>query len=169
MRFLLFAFIILSFQSLQSQNTALPSASAKQVNSTPELNRTELVTFAKQYLGIPYRKDSYDPEKGFDCSGFVYYIFKKFNVTVPRSSSAYKSFGIALKPDKFKMGDILVFYGYKDSSHIGHVGIICEPNGMKSRFIHCSSGKAYGVTISSLDSKGYKRRFYKCIDAIKQP
>jgi len=78
----------------------------------------------------------------------------------------YKSIGKTLKPNEFKVGDILVFYGYNDSSVIGHVGIICEANGMKSRFIHSSSGKDYGVTISNLDSKGYHRRFYKCINVL---
>lgn len=93
-------------------------------------------------------------------------MFKKFDVSLPRSSREYESLGTALRPEKFKAGDILVFYGYRDSSFIGHIGIICEADGMRSRFIHASSGKAYGVTISNLDSKGYKRRFYKCIDVI---
>jgi cell wall-associated NlpC family hydrolase len=165
---LVFTFIFLPLLSFQAQNAASPSASRKPVNATPGVDRTDLITFAKQYLGTPYRSGSLNPKKGFDCSGFVYYVFKKFNIDLPRSSREYKSFGTALKPEKFKVGDILVFYGYKDSSHIGHVGIICEANGMKSRFIHSTSGKAYGVTISNLDSKGYKRRFYKCIDMIKQ-
>jgi len=72
-----------------------------------------------------------------------------------------------LKPEEFKVGDILVFYGYKDSKHIGHVGIICEADGMNSKFIHASSGKAMCVTISNLSSEGYKKRFYKCIDVIR--
>lgn len=167
-RLLVFTFIFLPLFSIQAQNTASPSASGKPVKAVTEVNRTNLITFAKQFLGTPYRTGSYNPKKGFDCSGFVYYVFKKFNIALPRSSREYKSFGKALKQEEFKVGDVLVFYGYKDSSHIGHVGIICEANGMKSRFIHSTSGKAYGVTISNLDSKGYKRRFYKCIDVIKQ-
>ena len=71
-----------------------------------------------------------------------------------------------LKPEDFKVGDILVFYGYKNRKSIGHVGIICEANGMKSKFIHASSGKIKSVTISALDSNHYSNRFYKCINVL---
>ena len=131
-------------------------------------DRQALVNYAKQYLGTPYRNSGTDPKKGFDCSGYIRFVFGHFGIVLPRSSREYKTLGKALKPDEFKLGDVLVFYGYKDQKHVGHVGIICEENGMKSRFIHASSGKAMGVTISSLGSQGYKKRFYKCIDVIRQ-
>ena len=134
---------------------------------TSYVNRDDVIEYAKSFIGKPYRYASADPAKGFDCSGFVSYVFKNFNISLPRGSKEYKSLGAALKPEEFKVGDVLVFYGYKDKTHIGHVGIICEANGMKSKFIHSTSGKAYGVTISDLDSKLYTRRFYKCVDVIK--
>jgi len=134
---------------------------------TSYVNRDDVIEYAKSFIGKPYRYASADPAKGFDCSGFVSYVFKNFNISLPRGSKEYKSLGVALKPEEFKVGDVLVFYGYKDKTHIGHVGIICEANGMKSKFIHSTSGKAYGVTISDLDSKLYTRRFYKCVDVIK--
>lgn len=130
------------------------------------INRSEVIKFAKAYLGTTYRYAGVDPSKGFDCSGFVSFVYNHFNISLPRASREYKGLGTAQKPEEFKVGDILVFYGYRDSSHIGHVGIICEANGLKSKFIHSSSGKAYGVTISQLDSEHYSRRFYKCIDVI---
>lgn len=119
-------------------------------------------------MGVKYCSASIDPKVGFDCSGFVHFVFKHFQIEVPRSSSDYKDLGKSLTPDKFKVGDILVFYGYQDHTSIGHVGIICEANGMKSKFIHASSGKVYGVTISTLDTDGYLNRFYKCIDVISR-
>jgi len=164
---LVLTFIFLASFLVRAQHAELPSVERSQLSRVPEVNRTELVAFAKQFLGIAYRGGSKDPEKGFDCSGFVYYVFKQFNVTLPRSSKEYGSLGKSLKPEEFKVGDVLVFYGYKDKTHIGHVGIICEADGMKSRFIHASSGKAHGITISNLGSKGYSRRFYKCIDVLE--
>ncbi|MEI7983459.1 MAG: C40 family peptidase [Bacteroidota bacterium] len=168
-RLLIFPFLLLFLASLQAQKAKVPSVPVNKESVPQEIDRKELLTTAKEYLGTPYRRGSMDPKKGFDCSGFVCFVFKKFNVTLPRSSGEYKNLRRALKPEEFQIGDILVFYGYKDKSHIGHLGIICEANGMKSKFIHSSSGKAYGVTISNLDSKGYKRRFYKSIDVIKSP
>ena len=133
-----------------------------------EINRDSIIVFAKKYLGTPYVYASSNPKKGFDCSGFVSFVFSNFGKTLPRSSSGYKNLGRALKPEDFKVGDILVFYGYKDRTIIGHLGIICEANGMQSKFIHASSGKAQQVTITALDTEHYTKRFYKCIDVLSE-
>jgi len=130
------------------------------------IRRDSVIDFAKNYLGKPYCYSCSNPDKGFDCSGFVQYVYKNFNIPVPRSSSEYGAIGASLKPEDFKIGDVLVFYGYLNSTSIGHVGIICEANGMSSKFIHSSSGKVKGVIISELNSEMYTRRFYKCIDVI---
>ncbi|MGO4770157.1 C40 family peptidase [Flavobacterium sp. W22_SRS_FK3] len=133
-----------------------------------ETERDAIITYAKQYLGTPYLYAGNNPAKGFDCSGFVSYVFHHFDVSLPRSSGQYKNIGIELSPEDFKVGDILVFYGYKDKTIIGHLGIICEANGMQSKFIHASSGKVNSVTITSLDTKHYTNRFYKCIDVLSK-
>ncbi|OUL63493.1 C40 family peptidase [Flavobacterium sp. AJR] len=130
------------------------------------IDRDSIITYSKQYLGTPYLYAGNNPNKGFDCSGFVNYVFKHFDVSVPRSSSGYKSLGITKKAEDFKVGDVLVFYGYRNKTIVGHVGIICEANGMKSKFIHASSGKVGSVTISNLDSDHYSKRFYKCINVL---
>ena len=137
-----------------------------QVVKKTSVNRTELVEYAKTFLGTSYCYAGSTPSKGFDCSGFVSYVFNHFDIQLPRSSKDYKHLGVEKKPAEFQVGDILLFYGYKDRDRIGHVGIICEANGMDSKFIHSSSGKANGVTISELSSKHYSERFYKCISVI---
>lgn len=157
---------LLFFVTLSSFNL---KKEKKQVQNTPsqtEINRDSIVSYAKQYLGTPYVYASSNPKKGFDCSGFVSYVFNNFGVTLPRSSSGYKNLGRALKPEEFKVGDVLVFYGYKNRNVVGHVGIICEANGMQSKFIHASSGKAQQVTITALDTEHYTKRFYKCVDVL---
>lgn len=131
-----------------------------------EIKRGEIIAFAKKYMGTAYCYASSDPKKGFDCSGFVNFVFNNFGIDLPRSSSGFANIGRKLKPEEFRIGDVLVFYGYQDSKSIGHVGIICEANGMKSKFIHSSSGKEMAVTISELGSEMYTRRFYKCVDVI---
>lgn len=152
--------------SLQSQNGISQLPFPEPQITSISIDRNAIIEYAKSFIGKPYRYASADPAKGFDCSGFVSYVFQNFNINLPHGSKEYKSLGAALHPDEFKVGDVLVFYGYKDKARIGHVGIICEANGMKSKFIHSTSGKAYGVTISELNSEMYTRRFYKCIDVI---
>ena len=130
--------------------------------------RGELISFAKGFLGVPYRYASALPENGFDCSGFVHFVFGNFGINVPHSSKAFKNLGKLVKPEDFKVGDVLVFYGYRNAAQIGHVGIICEAAGMNSKFIHASSGKVKEVIISELNSEMYKRRFFQCVDVITE-
>ena len=128
------------------------------------VKRDSVIAYAKKYMGTKYCYATEDPAKGFDCSGFVHYVFKHFDINLPRSSSGFKDIGKAKKPQDFMVGDVLVFYGYKDTNSIGHLGIITEANGMQSKFIHASSGSEMAVTVSELGSDGYTKRFYKCID-----
>jgi len=164
----LFLFFILFAVLPERADSKLPEVSkpGKTVLFESEV-RENLIAFAKNYLGTPYLYASAIPDKGFDCSGFVYFVFKNFGKDLPHSSKAFKNLGKEVKPENFKVGDVLVFYGYKNTTSIGHVGIICEANGMKSKFIHSSSGKGKGVIISNLDSEMYTRRFYKCVDVIE--
>ncbi|MNK08450.1 Gamma-DL-glutamyl hydrolase precursor [compost metagenome] len=136
-------------------------------NKQPEqTKREEIIAYAKKYMGTKYCYAGGDPKTGFDCSGFVNFVYKNFDVDLPRSSSGFATIGRTLKPEEFRIGDILVFYGYKDNKSVGHVGIICEANGMKSKFIHSSSGKEMAVIISELGSDQYTKRFYKGINVL---
>ncbi|MER3464122.1 MAG: glycoside hydrolase, partial [Chitinophagaceae bacterium] len=45
-----------------------------------------IVSFSKTLIGTPYRYGSTDPKVGFDCSGFITYVFNHFSISVPRSS-----------------------------------------------------------------------------------
>lgn len=129
--------------------------------------REEIIAYAKKYLGTRYCYAGSSPESGFDCSGFVNFVFENFGVELPRSSSGFTNLGKPLQPEQFRVGDILVFYGYRDRDSVGHLGIICEANGMQSKFIHSSSGSEMAVIISDLGSDMYTQRFYKCIDPFK--
>lgn len=161
----LLSFVLLSSFTLKKENKQLVMQ-----NHTPqtEIDRDSIITYAKKYIGTPYLYASSNPEKGFDCSGFVSYVFKNYGISLPRSSGQYKNLGKILKPEEFKIGDIIVFYGYKNKTVVGHLGIICEANGMQSKFIHASSGKAQCVTITALDTEHYTKRFYKCIDVLSE-
>ena len=152
--------------STQSRINAPNSKPDKSATTVTNNKRAEVIRYAKKLLGTPYHYAGSSPQKGFDCSGFVKYVFDNYKINLPRSSVDYKGFGKALKPEEFKVGDVLVFYSFKDKRRIGHVGIICEAAGMNSRFIHSSSVRSKGVIISELGSSAYSRRFYKCIDVI---
>ncbi|HWR99159.1 MAG TPA: C40 family peptidase [Prolixibacteraceae bacterium] len=163
--YVLITLLLLTMLS-HSRDKVHQTAAVNQSSVNHVVSRDELIAFAKSFLGSPYRYGSSNPIKGFDCSGFVNFVFNNFKIKLPRSSMEFKSIGEEISPEEFKQGDVVVFYGFRNKDRIGHVGIICEANGMQSKFIHSSSGKTKGVIISELGSEMYTRRFYKCVDVI---
>jgi cell wall-associated NlpC family hydrolase len=126
--------------------------------------RDSIVSFGMQLLGTPYFAGA-SSRRGFDCSGFVYFVFHHFNIQVPRCSAQFKNFGREIPIDSVREGDILVFLSPARNA-IGHVGIVTNPKGKKSDFIHASSGSEMKVIITSLKKVGYKRRFVKAVDVL---
>jgi len=126
-----------------------------------------ILQFAESLLGIRYRTASSSPKHGFDCSGFVSYVFRNFNFIVPRSSCEFAKVGVKIRLEDALPGDIILFTGTKKHTRkIGHMGIVWSTVGDDFKFIHSSSGKKHGVTISSLDAT-YKRRFVEVIRLLK--
>jgi cell wall-associated NlpC family hydrolase len=115
--------------------------------------KKNIIQIAKKYLGKPYKYGAIGPNS-FDCSGFVYTVYKEAGINIPRTSiEQSKIRGKKLKKDELKEGDLL-FFDTSLKGHINHSGIYLG----KHKFIHASSGKAYSVTISSLDG-WYKDKF----------
>ena len=126
--------------------------------------RDSIVNYGMEYLGTPYVAAG-SSKDGFDCSGFVYYVFKHFKIEVPRSSPQYENFGKEIPIDKVKKGNILIFLS-PTTTIIGHLGIVTNPKGMESDFIHSTSGRQMKVVITSLKTEGYKSRFVKAISVF---
>ena len=123
----------------------------------------ELVTFAKSLKGIRYRFGSTNPEKGFDCSGFVNYVFNHFGIAIPRSSTDFTSFRGQTDLKDAKFGDLILFTGTKKhTKRAGHIGIIVSLPGEPLSFIHSTSGAANGVTETALNDY-YLGRYIKTI------
>lgn len=138
----------------------IPVQNIPQIMTT--VTRQELVTYAKTLIGVPYKYASTNPSDGFDCSGFITYVFNHFNIEVPRSSVDFTNVGKEVNAKDALEGDLILFTGTNDSIRIvGHMGIVTE-NTDTLKFIHATSGKAMGVTISDLGTY-YSRRFVKVI------
>ncbi len=119
-----------------------------------ESNRQKLIYLAKSKLGTPYRYGGMD-ERGFDCSGFVCYVYKNaLNKKIPRRAKDQSKFVKILDISKLLEGDI-VFFDTSGKGEINHSGIYLG----YGKFIHASSGKARSVTISDLTKGFYKRAF----------
>ena len=112
------------------------SGSARRVISTGE-----------QYIGTPYRYGGTSPRTGFDCSGFVQYVYRIQGVDLPRTSRQMAGVGLAIEPSvrSLAVGDLMLF---AQGGTISHVAIYAG-NG---RFIH-SSSSGHGVRYDDLGSR----------------
>jgi cell wall-associated NlpC family hydrolase len=122
-----------------------------------------LVAFGKSLVGTPYLYSSSDPANGFDCSGFITYVFNHFGIAVPRSSVDFTDVGIEIPKEIAAPGDLILFTGTDSMIRtVGHMGIVESNEKGNLLFLHSTSGRAYGVVISPL--KGYyETRFVKVI------
>ncbi len=128
----------------------------------------QLIGFARTAIGIPYKYASFDPEKGFDCSGFITYVFNHFGIAVPRSSVDFTDVTHEVPLQSAQAGDLILFTGTDSRTCVvGHMGIVVTGKGEPLQFIHSTSGRANGVTISPLNS-GYMERFVKIVRIFPQ-
>lgn len=145
----------------------LPINTSNRIN-TGISKPSELVTFARGLQGITYKYGSTDPNQGFDCSGFITYVFNHHGISVPRSSKDFTNVETEVDLHSSKAGDLILFTGTDSTIRVvGHMGIITENDGRDINFIHSTSGKAYGVTITPLNSY-YQGRFVKAIRVFNE-
>src|SRR6188508_1374608 len=127
-----------------------------------------LVAFGKSLVGTPYLYASSDPVKGFDCSGFITYVFNHFGIEVPRSSVDFTNVGVEIPKEFASPGDLILFTGTDSTIRIvGHMGIVESNERGTLLFLHSTSGRAYGVVISPLNGY-YETRFVKVIRVFPQ-
>ncbi|QIX63321.1 C40 family peptidase [Hymenobacter sp. BT18] len=120
-----------------------------------------IVRFALQQLGTPYLYAGIKPETGFDCSGFVSYVYARYGIIVPHSTALLIATGREVPRTEAQRGDIVVFTGTASTSITpGHAGIVLSKKGEPIRFIHSSSARREsGVKISEVENTDYERRF----------
>ncbi len=130
---------------------------------TKKMKADSLVEFAKSLIGTRYLYASTDPSKGFDCSGFITYVFNHYNISVPRSSKDFENVGTEIPINSSKTGDLILFTGTDSTEKvIGHMGIVVSNNIDGLKFIHSTSGKSYGVVVTDFNQY-YRGRFVKTI------
>lgn len=126
----------------------LPAATAEDALSV----RTLIRTYASKFLGVRYVWGGTTP-KGFDCSGFVKYVFKYAGYQLNRNCTNQLKNGVIIAKEDLQCGDLIFF---KNTSHSGgfssHIGIYIG-NG---QMIHCGSK---GVAIVSFEKDYYQNHF----------
>ncbi len=112
------------------------STTAATITESDNSNLSEVIAYAKQYVGVRYVGGGKSP-KGFDCSGFVGFVYKHFGISLGSSASGMYSNGTRVSKSALRAGDILFFDASSrgKSGSIDHVGIYMG----NDKFIHASS------------------------------
>lgn len=111
----------------------------------------DIVNAASKHKGVPYVFGGTTP-KGFDCSGYVQYVFQKKKAKLPRAADEQALMGIFVTQSQLKPGDLVFFTTY--AAGASHVGIYAGDN----KFWSATSSK--GVALVSLKDSYWKSRYY---------
>jgi peptidoglycan DL-endopeptidase CwlO len=133
-----------SASSGSSSEASAPLGSEVVAATPPPARYGGVVGIAMQYLGIPYRWGGSSPSTGFDCSGFVMYVYAQVGVSLPHNAAAQYGYGTPVSRSDLQPGDIVFFNG------LGHNGIYIGGD----QFIH-SPHTGDVVKISSLSESWY--------------
>jgi cell wall-associated NlpC family hydrolase len=146
------------------EQAALSSHAEGEVPEKWSDRASEVLMNALSLSGIRYQYGGNTPDSGFDCSGFVRYVFKQAtSLTLPRSAIAMSQLGKTVRKNELQPGDLVFFNTLK--SAFSHVGIYVGNN----RFIH--SPRSGGVVrVESLETEYWSKRFdgAKRMDADKE-
>lgn len=161
-------YMILAFSSAScaaAPVTAPPNTSSIIEHSAPTAETEELVSQdwpertrevlmnALSLTGIRYKYGGNSPETGFDCSGFVRYVYQQAtNLSLPHSARAISQLGETIPKHELKPGDLVFFNTLK--SAFSHVGIYIGNN----RFIHSPSSGG-GVRVEDMKAAYWEKRF----------
>jgi cell wall-associated NlpC family hydrolase len=106
------------------------------------------VQFARNFLGVPYSWGGSSPRTGFDCSGFVRFVYARFGLELPHSSYADYDLGVRVARGALRPGDLVFFDG------VGHVGMYVGDG----RFIHAPHSGT-DVQVTSLSDPWYRSSY----------
>lgn len=143
--------------SCGASRRAADASARESKNSSPALTVhdakvAEMIELGKSLVGVKYRYGGDDPS-GFDCSGFICYVYGKSGFSLPRSSTAQYAETSRLGINEIRAGDLAFFEGSKHNGKIGHVAMILSVDGGSFDMIHATVSK--GVVVDVYPDAGY--------------
>ncbi len=112
--------------------------------------RNEIIVTALQYVGRSYRYGGKTPQSGFDCSGFISYVYTEAGIPLSGASHDQAQLGILKSYENLQPGD-LVFFGNKDK--VSHVSLVLKNEKDQLEVIHCTT--SMGVKIDKISNSSY--------------
>ncbi len=146
----------------QAKEAALGDFTEDKSFKLPQL-ADSILTHGLSLVGTRYRYGGSSVKSGFDCSGFIGYLFKEeLGMKLPRSSRDMINIDAPLvSRDDLEPGDLL-FFSTSGRNRVSHAGIYMGDN----QFIHSSSSRSGGVRVDSLDDRYWSRTFIEAKRAL---
>ncbi|PTS84455.1 peptidase P60 [Pseudomonas sp. HMWF032] len=146
----------------QAKEAALGDFTEEKSYKLPQL-ADSILSHGLSLVGTRYRFGGVSVSSGFDCSGFIGYLFKEeAGMQLPRSSRDMINIDAPLvSRDELKPGDLL-FFSTSGRNRVSHAGIYMGDN----QFIHSSSSRSGGVRVDSLEDRYWKRTFIEAKRAL---
>ena len=138
------------YQAGGVRNPSRVKSADKEVVRSSKL-RTDMVQYAKKYVGVPYRYAGKTP-RGFDCSGFTSYVYQKFDIALSAGSKQQARQGKKIAIRAVEPGDLL-FFG--KGGKMTHVALVTRNTRAGIEVIHSTSSK--GIMVQNVSESSYWR------------
>jgi cell wall-associated NlpC family hydrolase len=140
-------------QTSDEASTTPKTAPENESSSSWASTAQEIILRALSQTGVKYKYGGINPDSGFDCSGFVRYVFQEAaNLTLPHGASAMSQVGKKVSETELQPGDLVFFNTMK--SVYSHVGIYVGNN----RFIHAPSAGS-SISVADMNDSYWSKRF----------
>lgn len=156
--YILSKYLVDDEKSVSRAEDSVSRASSAVSGDVTELAQ-QIADYSTNFQGVKYVYGGYST-KGFDCSGFVKYVYAHFGIAVPRTAADYAIFGEKVSRENLRPSDILLFDTDGGTWDVSHVGIYLGGD----KFIHASTTKGR-VIIMSLSE--YRGQYYGARRVIK--
>ena len=148
--------ILLSSSFIKAQgmvvNQSEPADSVEALEVLLDQKSDAIIKYAKQFMGVPYVWGGMTPS-GFDCSGFINYVFRGFGFNLTRTSYGLAELGTTVSLKNLQPGDLMFFKARNiNSKVVGHVALVIDTTDGIIQFIHAA---LTGIRIDTFNNHSY--------------
>lgn len=152
-----FSFFISFFSSniiaqVSLDSVSEPADSSGVLDELIDQKSDAIIKYAKQFMGVPYVWGGMSPS-GFDCSGFINYVFRGFGFSLTRTSYGLAELGTTVSLKDLQPGDLMFFKARNlNSRQVGHVALVVDTTDGIIQFIHAART---GIRMDTFNNHSY--------------